>query len=195
MYLGLDVSTKTVGICVIDENGELLTLKHCNPYWDKKNTPKKYKLFDKKANFIKFMKEEVLSKYDIKHVFIEEPLMRSNNQFTVITLAQFNVLVSEAMYELGYDVHHISERDARMNFFPEYCKVKMVKGKEKVVFSRIKDVKEVVLNKVKEMEPDIQLLYNSKGNPMKENYDMVDAYVVCKAGIDIIMPELMTEDE
>lgn len=191
MYLGLDVSTTTIGICVMDENGELLSIKHFTPSYDKKSD-KRYKLFQQKQSFVEYIKKNVFEVYDIKHVFIEEPLHRSVNQYTVIILAQFNVLVSEAVYEMGYDVYHISEYEARKNFFPEYCKPK----KDKIVFSTPKGVKkkELVLNKLDKMEPDIKWFYNKRGNLAKENYDMADAYVVCKAGIDLIMPTLSNKN-
>ena len=84
IILGLDISTTTIGICLLEDNGsdygKIIELTHINP----KVSPKIKgieQLFLKKKIF-----EEFLTKYKdfgIDDVIIEEPLLRSNNVNTV----------------------------------------------------------------------------------------------------------------
>jgi RNase H-fold protein (predicted Holliday junction resolvase) len=83
--LGLDVSTRTIGIALFDiQNKELLELTHISP------TPKP-KVEDKieelmlKSNIFKQKLQEYVD-MGITHVVIEEPLLNSNNVYTVGTL-------------------------------------------------------------------------------------------------------------
>ena len=83
--LGLDVSTKTIGVALFEDTGKLLELTHITPkIKPKPESP--LELLMKKADTFE---KEFLQKYadfDIEKVFIEEPLLRSNNVNTVGTL-------------------------------------------------------------------------------------------------------------
>lgn len=188
-YVGLDISTKTIGVCAVDENQQLIMLKHCNPIAPLFETNEEYILYEKKKCFINFFNEEIIPLLgNVDRIFIETPLYSSNNQFTIIKLAKFNSLISCSLYELGFNVTHITEHESRKFFFPEYVKIKKVKNeiKETLSFPKDCDKKQLVWNKVNSLEKNVKWLYNSKGVLKKENYDMTDAYVVCKAGINII---------
>ena len=79
--LGLDVSTKTIGIALFEDEGDsgnLKLLHHVTPKIKPKPSNKMQELFEKARIF----EEEFLSKYadiGITKVVIEEPLLRSNN--------------------------------------------------------------------------------------------------------------------
>ncbi len=198
VYLGCDVSTQTIGFCILiddgSEYGKIVELTHINP-----KVPTKTKgieqLFLKKKIF-----EEFLIKYKdfgIDEVIIEEPLLRSNNVNTVSTLLRFNGMVSDCVYNvLGIVPQYISSYDAREYSFPELMSIrKYGKNEKQYEFSKIyKEIKDcklvlfggypwtidkktVIQGKVSEIFPDIEWLYNKKGELKKENFDACDAYV------------------
>lgn len=198
VYLGCDVSTQTIGFCILiddgSEYGKIVELTHINP-----KVPTKTKgieqLFLKKKIF-----EEFLIKYKdfgIDEVIIEEPLLRSNNVNTVSTLLRFNGMVSDCVYNvLGIVPQYISSYDAREYSFPELMSIrKYGKNEKQYEFSKIyKEIKDcklvlfggypwtidkktVIQGKVSEIFPDIDWLYNKKGELKKENFDACDAYV------------------
>ena len=76
--LGLDVSTKTIGIALFQENGNLLELTHITPR-PKPKQPTSIGELISKADIFK----EYIVKYkelNIDKIIIEEPLLRSNNE-------------------------------------------------------------------------------------------------------------------
>ena len=196
--MGLDVSTQTIGVCILiddgSEYGKIVELTHINP-----KIPRKVngieQLFLKKKIF-----EEFIIKYNdfgIDEVIIEEPLMRSNNVNTVSTLLRFNGMVSDCVYNvLGIVPQYISSYEAREYSFPELMSIRKYGKDEKQyeyqkIFNEIKnckltlfggypwtiDKKIVIQGKVAEIFPHIEWLYNKKGELKKENFDACDAYV------------------
>jgi hypothetical protein len=198
VYLGLDVSTSCIGISiVIDDDsdyGKIVELTHISPKVSNKIKGIE-QLFLKKKIF-----EEFLIKYKdfgIDHVVIEEPLMRSNNVNTVATLLRFNGMISDCVYNiLGIVPSYISSYEAREYAFPElmairkygkdenqysYTKIrKEIKDCKLVLFGSYPwtiDKKTVLQQKVADIFPDIEWLYDKKGELKKVNYDASDAYV------------------
>lgn len=198
IYMSLDVSTACIGISIViddgSEYGKVVELTHINP-----KTPRKIKgieqLFLKKKIF-----EEFLVKYKnfgIDEVIIEEPLLRSNNVETVSTLLRFNGMVSDCVYNiLGIVPNYISSYDARKYSFPELMAIRKYGKDEKQyefskIYKEIKDCKLVLFGsypwtidkkmvlqeKVAEIFPDIEWLYNKKGELKKENFDASDSYI------------------
>lgn len=198
VYLGCDVSTQTIGFCLLVDDGtkygKIIELTHINP---KISTKIKgiEQLFLKKKVFENFLLK--YKDFGIDEVIIEEPLLRSNNVFTVSTLLRFNGMVSDVVYNiLGIVPQYISSHDARKFAFPELMSVrKYGKNENQYTYSHIKkdieggklvlfgsypwaiDKKIVLQEKVSEIFPQIQWVYNSKGELRKENYDATDAYV------------------
>ena len=196
--MGLDVSTQTIGVCILIDDGsdygKIAELTHINP---KVSTKIKgiEQLFLKKKIF-----EEFLIKYKdfgIDEVIIEEPLLRSNNVNTVSTLLRFNGMVSDCVYNiLGIVPVYISSYNAREYSFPELMSIrKYGKDEKQYPYTKImKEIKEcklvlfggypwtidkktVIQGKVSELFPDIEWLYDKKGELKKENFDACDAYV------------------
>ena len=175
--LGLDVSTKTIGWALFDiMSQELLELTHISP------VPK-----PKEANKIKelFLKAEVFKQklvdyknLGITKVIIEEPLLNSNNVYTVQTLLRYNTLISKEIYDtLGIVPEYISTYNSRKFAFPE-----LVKENDKnkfVLFGGLpKDIdkKMIVWDLVAKREPQIEWQYTKNQTLKKENFDMTDAY-------------------
>tara|TARA_R110000782_G_scaffold239100_2_gene325459 strand:+ start:1600 stop:2256 length:657 start_codon:yes stop_codon:yes gene_type:complete len=204
--LGLDVSTKTIGIALFKDEGDsgnLKLLHHVTPKIKPKPSNKMQELFEKARIF----EEEFLSKYadiGITKVVIEEPLLRSNNVNTVATLLRFNGMISRSVYDmLGVIPEFISSYAARKYAFPElmakrtgtragkmFSENAISKAKE-VLFGGLPfdiDKKQVIFDKVYDLEPQITWLYDKNKKLKVENFDMTDAYVCCighmnKAGI------------
>jgi len=80
--LGLDVSTKTIGWALFDiESKNLLELTHISPIPKPKSENKIEELILKSGIFRKKLEQYV--GMGINSVIIEEPLLNSNNIFTV----------------------------------------------------------------------------------------------------------------
>lgn len=193
--LGLDVSTKTIGIALFEDfgdNGDLKLLHHVTPKPKPKPETKMEELFLK----VQIFEEEFLNKYadiGIEKVVIEEPLLRSNNVNTVATLLRFNGMISKSCYEvLGVVPDFISSYDARAYGFPELMQIRThnkkgepyteseLKRKKPVLFGGYDydvDKKQVIWDKVAELEPQVVWLYDKNKKLKKENYDMTDSYV------------------
>ena len=116
--LGLDVSTKTIGWSLFDiESGNLLELTHISPIPKPKVENKIEELLLKGKIF-----REKLESYrgmGIQYVVIEEPLLNSNNVYTVSTLMRFNTLICKEVYDvLGVVPEFISTYNSRKFAFP-----------------------------------------------------------------------------
>lgn len=198
IILGLDISTKTIGVCLLEDDnteyGKILELTHINPKVPSKISSIE-QLFIKKKIF-----EEFITKYKplgIKNVVIESPLLRSNNVNTVSTLLKFNGMISDCIYNVLEIVpQYISSYEAREYAFPDLMAIrKYGKDGKQYPFSKIHkeiqdcklvlfgsfpwtiDKKIVMQEKVSEIFPNIEWIYNKKGELKKENYDAVDSYI------------------
>lgn len=198
--MGLDVSTSCIGISiVIDDNtynGKLLEMTHIKLKKDKDANDIE-NLFLKKRQFIEFIGQ--FKDYAVDKVFIEEPLLSSNNKNTVATLLRFNGMISDAIYSIfGVVPDYISSYDSRLYCFPELMAVrkfdkngkpydnkkiiKAIKDSKIVLFGSYPwtiDKKQVIQEKINDIYPDIKWVYNNKGELKKENFDSSDSLVSC----------------
>jgi RNase H-fold protein (predicted Holliday junction resolvase) len=175
--LGLDVSTKTIGWALFDiMSQELLELTHISPVPKPKEENKIKELFLKAEVF----KQKLVDykNLGITKVIIEEPLLNSNNVYTVQTLLRYNTLISKEIYDtLGIVPEYISTYNSRKFAFPE-----LVKENDKnkfVLFGGLpKDIdkKMIVWDLVAKREPQIEWQYTKNQTLKKENFDMSDAY-------------------
>ena len=175
--LGLDISTKTIGWSLFDiQTKDLLELTHFSPVIKPKPEDKIEELILKVRAF-----EEKLEGYrnlGITKVVIEEPLLNSNNIWTVGTLLRYNSMITKSIYDiLGIVPCFISTYNSRKCAWPELVQDNE-KGK-KVLFGGLpKDIdkKEIIWKKVSNKEPQITWLYTKNNTLKKENFDMSDAY-------------------
>ena len=210
--LGLDISTKTIGISLFEEDGKLLELTHITPKIKPKPETKLEELFKKVDAF-----ERLLTRYielDIEKVVIEEPLLNSNNVYTVGTLLKFNGMISKMVSEvLNVIPDFISSYDARAYSFPELMQVrthnrkgepyteKEISKKKPVLFGNYSwdtDKKMVIWEKVADLEPQIVWEYTRNNTLKKENFDMTDSYtcvraIMCRDGIWDCKQKVSTE--
>lgn len=202
IILGLDVSTSCIGICVFHddgtENGHILRMSqvvyNAKEY---KNISGTETMFLKKHRFMQDLEHYV--QYGITDIVIEEPLLSSNNQNTVATLLRFNGMVAEGCYDLFHIVpEFISSYDARRYAFPSLTGIRRfnkqgVQYENKKILKDMKDShfvlfaeypfdidkKEVMMNEVNKVYPDIPWLKTTSGKLKKENYDANDALITC----------------
>jgi RNase H-fold protein (predicted Holliday junction resolvase) len=175
--LGLDVSTKTIGWALFDiETKQLLELTHISPVIKNKDENKLKELFLKTEIF-----KSKLEKYDelnITKVIIEEPLLNSNNVYTIQTLMRYNTLISKEIYDvLGVVPEYISTYNSRKFAFPHLVRDNG-KGKEVLFggFPKDCDKKQIIWEEVANREPQINWTYTKNNTLKKENFDMSDAY-------------------
>ena len=175
--LGLDISTKTIGWSLFDiQSKELLELTHFSPIIKPKTEDKIQELLLKVVSF-----EEKLQNYrnlGITKVIIEEPLLNSNNIWTVGTLLRYNSMITKSIYDvLGIVPNYISTYNSRKYAWPE-----LVQKNEKdkfVLFGGLPkdaDKKEIIWKKVSDKEPQIIWQLTRNNTLKKECYDMADSY-------------------
>lgn len=193
--LALDVSTTTIGIALFEDKGdkgELKLLHHVSPKVKPKPETKMEELFKKVEAF----ENEFLLDYKdfgITKVIIEEPLLQSNNVYTIATLLRFNGMISKSIFDtLGIVPDFISSYDARKYAFPELMAVrtakkdgtpllpKQIAKNVPVLFGGYPfdiDKKYVLWEKVAELEPQVIWFYDKNNKLKKETFDTSDAYV------------------
>lgn len=181
--LGLDISTKTIGWSLFDiQTQKLLELTHVSPVIKPKPEDKVEELLGKVDAFEDKLRE--YKDFGITKVVIEEPLLNSNNVWTVGTLLRYNSMITKSIYDiLGIVPNYISTYNSRKFAWPELVQDNG-KGK-KVLFGGLpKDVdkKELIWQKVSEAEPQIVWLYTRNNTLKKECYDQADAYT-CVQGL------------
>jgi hypothetical protein len=114
----------------------------------------------------------------IKTVVIEEPLLNSNNVYTVGTLMRYNTLICKEVYEvLGVIPEFISTYNSRKFAFPHLVQ-KNISDKFVLFGGFPKDIdkKVIIWELVAKREPQITWQYTKNNTLKKENYDQTDAY-------------------
>lgn len=202
IVLGIDISTTCLGVSLAKyDNGkiEILKISHVKPKISRKIKGTEA-LFLKAKQF----KEEFIDKYKdvgLTDIVIEEPLPNSQNNNTVTTLLRFNGMISQSIYEAtGIVPKYISSYDARKYAFPELMAIrkfnkkdemytvskyeKALKNNELVLFGDYPfscQKKYIMWNKVVDIFPNIQWIYNKKNELATENFDACDS-LICVLG-------------
>jgi len=175
--LGLDVSTRTIGWALFDiQSRELLELTHVSPVPKPKEESKIKELLLKSDIF----RNKLIEYKDlgIVKVIIEEPLLNSNNVYTISILLRYNTLITKEIYDvLGIVPEFISTYNSRKFAYPELVREN---NKNKFVlfggFPKDCDKKQIIWEQVAKREPQIQWLYTRNNTLKKENFDQTDAY-------------------
>lgn len=180
--LGLDISTKTIGWALFDiKTKELLELTHISPQPKPKSENKMEELLLKAEMFR--TKINNYKNLGITSVIIEEPLLNSNNVYTIGTLLRYNTLIFKEIYDaLGIVPEFISTYNSRKFAFPHLVK-ENDKGKFVLFGGLPKDIdkKMVIWELVAKREPQISWQYTKNNTLKKENFDQSDAYT-CALG-------------
>jgi hypothetical protein len=175
--LGLDVSTRTIGCALFDiQTQQLLELTHVSPVPKPKEENKIKELLLKSEIFRAKLNE--YKNLGITKVIIEEPLLNSNNVYTISVLMRYNTLICKEVYDiLGIVPEFISTYNSRKNAFPELVQKN---NKNKFVlfggYPKDCDKKQIIWELVSKREPQIQWQYTKNNTLKKENFDQTDAY-------------------
>ena len=174
--LGLDISTKTIGFALFDLTGsKLLEFTHFSPKIKPQPEDKLEELMKKADAFNKHL--QGYKDMGIVRVIIEEPLLNSNNIYTVGTLLRYNTMVCKSIYDTFEIVPtFISTYNARKFAFPDLVGPND-KGRNVLFGGYPKDIdkKQVIWDHVNAVCPEVNWLYGKGGNLKKENFDMADA--------------------
>lgn len=175
--LGLDISTKTIGWALFDmATQDLLELTHVSPRPKVKSGNKIEELIAK-AEVFKSKLEEYKN-LGITRVVIEEPLLNSNNIYTVQTLLRYNSFVTKVIWDvLNIVPEFISTYNSRKYAFPHLLQ-ENDKGKVVLFGGLPKDIdkKQIIWELVAKREPQITWQYTRNNTLKKENFDQTDAY-------------------
>lgn len=200
IILGLDVSTTTIGCCLMTyEDGvkNVIKLTHITP-----KISSKIKGIESLLLKRQIFEDEFINSYKnfgITDVIIEEPLLGSNNVNTIAILLKFNGMISDTIYRLLHIVpKYISSYDARKYSFPNLLAIRKYNKKgEQYPISKIRkalkdnnlvlfgsyswDVakKDVMLDLLSDIYPDITWIYDKNGELKKENFDASDSAICC----------------
>ena len=175
--LGLDISTKTIGWALFGlKTQKLLELTHFSPRVNPRPEDKMEEHLKKAEAFGEKLDE--IKGLGVIRVIIEEPLLTSNNLYTVGTLLRYNSIIVKTVYDkLKIVPSFISTYNSRKYAHPALYGYNN-KGK-KVLFGGFpKDTnkKIAVLEQVKILEPHIVWPTTKNDTPTKECFDMADAY-------------------
>jgi len=188
--LGLDISTKTIGWALFDIMGsKLLELTHFSPKIKPQPTDKLEELIKKADAFKKHL--EQYKDVGITRVIIEEPLLNSNNIYTVGTLLRYNTMILKSVYDtLGIVPTFISTYNARKFAFPDLVG-KNDKGKNVLFGGYPKDIdkKHIIWEHVNSVCPEVKWLYDKNNKLKKENYDMSDAATAVIGYVNMLKTE------
>jgi hypothetical protein len=178
IYLSFDISTSCIGISIFDEKFDLIAIKALN-FKLKKDEVTEDREILKGDVFKEFVVE--LTQYNILDIFIEEPLVKSNNVYTVNKLLKFNGICSYILRDyLGIIPKFMSVDNVRRIFCPEIVKIE--KGKEVLKFKSLKiDPKMYIFEKVSKMYPIINWVYDKKEKLKTENLDITDSIALAHA--------------
>lgn len=188
--LGLDVSTKTIGFALFDISGSnLLELTHFSPKIKPQPESKLEELMMKADAFKKLLEE--YKNMGIVRVVIEEPLLNSNNIYTVGTLLRYNTMICKLIYDIFEIVPtFISTYNARKYAFPDLVGPNN-SGKNVLFGGYPKDIdkKLVIWEHINTVCPDVKWLYDKNGKLKKENFDMSDSACAVIGHINMIKLE------
>ena len=202
IILGLDVNTSSIGVSLVEcdgENIQILKISNVKPKINR-NIKGTEALFLKTKQF----KEQFIEKYKdigITDIIIEEPFPKSQNNKMVSTLLRFNGMLSQSIYDVtGIVPVYISSHEARKYAFPDLISLrKYSKNDEILSVNKIREAlknnelvlfgnypfscqkKYILWNKVTEMFPYIEWEYDNKGNLKTENFDASDS-LICIIG-------------
>ena len=158
-----DNDNQECSISNLPESLEILELTHISPK-TKLNSENKIEELLLKSGVFK-TKLEQYKHLGISQVVIEEPLLNSNNVYTIGTLMRYNTLITKEIYDtLGIVPDFISTYNSRKFAFPELVQ-KNDKGKFVLFGSYPKDIdkKQVIFDKVAKREPQIIWHYTKIG--------------------------------
>ncbi len=182
IYIGLDISTTTIGYSAIVLKDKKITNVYYGYYCPNKKLDTIGLIVDAKNKIIKEI-DNILSKYDDKEVYvcIEDILLQAKmtTAMTITKLAGINRTLCVAMQEKFGNLKLIYVQTIRAQL------KKMSGRKERVDKESVPDVlEEIICKHLKDWKFDFELKKNgkNKGGRKIENYDKADGMAVAITG-------------
>ncbi len=168
--LGLDISTSVVGIAILDEDKNLVTY---NAVKFKANLD-----LEARADFLQKSIQMLDVAWRIKHVFVEQPFIAfSGGKTTAVTMSKlqrFNGMCCYGIYRI-------------FGNSPTLIQANKARGLVGIKVPRGQKAKPVVLEWVEENYKNNFTYEMTKfGNPKPTTYDMADAIVIARAGLELL---------
>ena len=171
--LGLDISTSVVGIAILDEEKNIITY---NAIKFKPNMD-----LEERADFLIKSIQLLDSQWRIEYVFVEQPFIAfSGGKTTAVTMSKLQRFNGMCCYGL-YCIYRNS---------PTLIQANKARGLVGIKVRRGEKAKPVVLAWVEEnYKGSFSYEITRHGNPKPTTYDMADAVVVARAGIELLNQE------
>lgn len=222
VLMGLDISTKTIGVTVatLDEAMNLKILEvdyvSLNCFFKKKDP----KFLHEKVRMFEHKLREKYIQYHVTDVIIEKAIYCEKNMNTSMMLLSFNGMCADAVYRiLGVAPVYISSHNARKYSLPELLTLrkydrdgnprskkeilKSLRHNRIVLFGEYPydcSKKYIIWNIVKEKFSGIKWRYDKEGHLLDENFDAADS-LLCVVGYanmlkygDTFNPEMVDAD-
>lgn len=173
MILGLDISTSVIGIAVLDEDKNLMSYDAIKFKSDVS--------LEERADFLNKEIQTLNTTWRIKHVFVEQPFIAfSGGKTTAVTMSKLQRFNGMCCYGL-YCIYRNS---------PTLIQANKARGLVGIKVRRGEKAKPVVLAWVEEnYKGSFSYEMTRHGNPKPTTYDMADAVVVARAGIELLNQE------
>lgn len=173
--LGLDVSTATIGYCVVDSSTKkIVKLGHVR-------LDKQGDLFSK-ADFAEKEILKIISSNFVTKCYIEEPVQRftmgMSSAHTIITLSSFNTLVSYLIRRAigGNNISHVKPNEAR-----KACGITLTTREKSGGLSQKEQTMQQLIAP-DGLLSDVKFAFTKTGKHKPQNYDEADAFVVAFFG-------------
>ena len=173
MILGLDISTSVIGIAVLDEDKNLMSYDAIKFKSDAS--------LEERADFLSKEIQTLNTTWRIKHVFVEQPFIAfSGGKTTAVTMSKLQRFNGMCCYGL-YCIYRNS---------PTLIQANKARGLVGIKVRRGEKAKPVVLAWVEEnYKGSFSYEMTRHGNPKPTTYDMADAVVVARAGLELLNQE------
>ena len=173
MILGLDISTSVIGIAVLDEDKNLMSYDAIKFKSDVS--------LEERADFLSKEIQTLNTTWRIKHVFVEQPFIAfSGGKTTAVTMSKLQRFNGMCCYGL-YCIYRNS---------PTLIQANKARGLVGIKVRRGEKAKPVVLAWVEEnYKGSFSYEMTRHGNPKPTTYDMADAVVVTRAGLELLNQE------
>ena len=192
VIVGFDISSSVVGWCILNNiTGELLNSNETYSIGNLKFSNVEEKMLDK-ANALELFVIELTKKYNVSNFYLEDRLkafqIGHTNAEALFKTSAMNFLSQFLFHKQGIPVVPINVNTARSSVFPGFHKMartfKGIKHKD-LVFEIVQ--KEFNLKNIP-LPTKILKSGPNKGKQVfiDESKDMVDAWVIAKAGFNIL---------
>jgi len=185
MILGVDISTKKIGLAVINQekNNVLCTIEHLETLFLDNKIKKDIDFIslEEKAQNFKYKIEDLKKKFEIDNIFVEAAMnFGGPNANTIALLLRFNGMCTYILYNIFNKLPHmINVRSARSILG---IKIPKINNKKLNEHEKKKPIIDYIFQYFNNTNTPFVYEITNKGNPKPGVDDMADALVLAIAG-------------